>query len=265
MQTQTSIAKSFMSIGQDFYRKMIDAPRKALKAFQEDGVTIKDFKYTNEVDSCENIFETYEQEKKSHPSRSQIFNFMFLMLKKIKTIFVMTFTLSLIVMIFEIIKPLTMKSFLDFTNPSSEKSYENLIKCVGAFVLISFIESVLSNYRHALNNTLHLNMHHKIKVCIFEKFMRLSSASKKNLETGVLLNQYRSDTGDQIGLFDRAVFVLVDCGKFFTCSWYMYKEIGNVSLIFPVLMILCIFIKTLWEGNSGKFFCSTRYMYMSSS
>ena len=67
MSKQTSILSEILRIPQDFYHKMIGAPRKTLYAFHKDHIGLDDFCYTNEVDEASDFLEKYQAERKKNP------------------------------------------------------------------------------------------------------------------------------------------------------------------------------------------------------
>ena len=160
---------------------MIGAPRKALNAFHKDHIGLDDFCYTNEVDEASDFLEKYQAERKKNPQQNKVMFFIMTMIKQLRVHIGLVVILSVFATIIDSLKPLAMKDFLDFTEPSSEKSYYNLIKCIGVFVLTSYLETLISSFRHARNNQLHLNMHNQVKTLLFNKFVKLSRSSKKNL------------------------------------------------------------------------------------
>lgn len=175
------------------------------------------------------------------------------MAKELRVHIGMVIMLCVFSSILEALKPLAMKQFLDFTEPEAEKTHGNLLKCIGVFVLTSYVETLVSSYRHARNNQLHLNMHQKLKIMLFKKFIKLSSSSKKHLETGALLNQYHSDSGSLGSLLHRSIFVFFDAFKLFTSWWYLNQEIGGISYILPLIITFCIVMKTKVENQVKKF------------
>ena len=150
---------------------------------------------------------------------NKVLFFLMTMIKQLRVHIALVVILSIFATIIDSFKPLAMKNFLNFTDLESEKSYSNLLKCIGVFVLTSYLETLVSSFRHARNNQLHLNMENQVKTLLFNKFIKLSKSSKKNLETGVLLSQYHGDTGSLGGLLHRSIFCLVNLIRLFT-SWY---------------------------------------------
>ena len=175
------------------------------------------------------------------------------MMKQLKNHIILVAILSAIASAIDSFKPIAMKGFLDFTEPESEKSHANLIKCITVFILTSYLESLISSFRHARNNQLHLNMHNQVKTLLFNKFIKLSRSSKKNLETGTLLSQYHSDTGSLGGLLHRMIFSFVNIFRLMTSWWYLHKEIGSISNILPFLVIFAIICKKFASENANKF------------
>lgn len=91
-----------------------------------------------------------------------------------------------------------------------------------------------------------------VKNMVCQKILRLSSASKRHLETGKITSYHDSDVGSIGGFIHHSIFGCIAPVRLILGCFYLYNEIGWLFIGAPILSIYSIYSEYRLRKQTDK-------------